>query len=246
MYSPGLANTLLPPAPLSFDPATFMLESLYRDDIGQPNGNTPSYTVLMGTTTGPMSGPITPRAFFTASQDVNDDNLGLWLHQNPAALIPQGSSGRIAYTVLATTDPFPAPQLTLSLNQPSFRPGQTLRMGLRARNIGPAFLADFYFGFLLPDGVTVLFVTSLSPLNGVLTRLDADPRTFQPLLVNVQLPQSLDITLPNFFAYTFAGGESAGTYAAFAFFTPPGAFRDGQLDPCDIIEINIQPLIFNP
>jgi hypothetical protein len=22
--------------------------------------------------------------------------------------------------------------------------------------------------------------------------------------------------------------------AAFAFFTPPGAFRDGQLDPCDI------------
>ena len=69
---------------------------------------------------------------------------------------------------------------------------------------------------LLPDGVNMLFVTSLSPLNGVVARLDADPRTFRPLLPNVQLAQSLDVTLTDFFVYTFTGGEPTGTYAAIA------------------------------
>jgi hypothetical protein len=94
--------------------------------------------------------------------------------------------------------------------------------------------------------VTVLFVTTLSPLNGVVTRLDADPRTFRPLLPNVQLPQSLDVTLTDFFVYTFAGGEPAGTYAAFTFFTPPGAFNDGRVDADDLQVIDARPFGFNP
>jgi hypothetical protein len=136
--------------------------------------------------------------------------------------------------------------LTLSLNQSAFRVGNTLRVGLRAQNLGVPVNADFYFGVLLPDGVTLLFVTSLSPLNGVLTRLDADPRTFRPLLPNVQLPQSLDVTLTDFFVYTFAGGEPAGTYAAFAFFTPPVAFNDGRVDAGDLLVIDVRPFDFNP
>ena len=136
--------------------------------------------------------------------------------------------------------------LTLSLNQSAFRVGNTLRVGLRAQNLGVPVNADFYFGVLLPDGVTLLFVTSLSPLNGVLTRLDADPRTFRPLLPNAQLPQSLDVTLTDFFVYTFAGGEPAGTYAAFAFFTPPVAFNDGRVDAGDLLVIDVRPFDFNP
>jgi hypothetical protein len=136
--------------------------------------------------------------------------------------------------------------LTLSLNQSAFRLGNTLRVVLRAQNPGVPVTADFYFGVLLPDGVTVLFVTSLSPQSGVFTRLDADPRTFRPLLPNVQLPQGLDVTFPDFFVYTFTGGETAGTYAAFAFFTPPGAFNDGRVDAGDLPVIDIRPFSFTP
>jgi DNA/RNA endonuclease G (NUC1) len=105
LYNPGSFNQLSPPTPSALDPSTGILDSLHTDDVGQPNGNTPSYRILMGTTTGPMSGPITPRAFLTPSQNVNDDNLGLWLHQQPLNVIPQGTSGSISYTVVATTDP---------------------------------------------------------------------------------------------------------------------------------------------
>jgi DNA/RNA endonuclease G (NUC1) len=101
-YNSDCFNQLCPPTPSALDG---ILESLHTDDAGQPNGNTPSYRILMGTTTGPVSGSITPRAFLTPSQDFNDDNLGLWLHQQPLNVIPQGTSGTISYTVLATTDP---------------------------------------------------------------------------------------------------------------------------------------------
>jgi hypothetical protein len=138
------------------------------------------------------------------------------------------------------------PTLTLSLNQRVFHLGDTLRVGLRAQNPGVPVTADFYFGVLLPDGVTVLFITSLSPLDGIVTRLDADPRTFRPLLANVQLRQGLDTTLMDFFVYTFGGGETAGTYAVFAFLTPPGAFNDGRVDPDDVPVIDVRPFNFSP
>jgi hypothetical protein len=140
----------------------------------------------------------------------------------------------------------PSLEITLSRNQTAFRTGDTLRVGFGARNPDPAFLADFYFGVLLPDGVTVLFVTSLAPLNGVLTRFDGDPRTFRPLLANVQLPQGLDTTLTDFFVYPFAGGEPPGTYTVFAALTPPGAFNDGRVDPGDLLVIDVRPFSFSP
>jgi hypothetical protein len=137
-------------------------------------------------------------------------------------------------------------ELTLRLNQTAFRPGETLRVALDARNPDPAFTTDVYVGMLLPDGVTVLFITSRSPLNGVVTRLDADARTFPPLLASVQLPQGLDITLLDFWVYPFTGGELAGSYAVFAFLTPPGAFTDGRMDPDDVVEIDVRPFVFSP
>jgi hypothetical protein len=99
---------------------------------------------------------------------------------------------------------------------------------------------------LLPDGVTILFVTSLSPLNGVVTRLDGDPRTFRPLLANVQFPQGLDVTLTDFFVYLSTGGEPLGTYTVFAVLTPPGAFNDGYVDSSDLLVIDARPFSFSP
>jgi hypothetical protein len=138
------------------------------------------------------------------------------------------------------------PRMSLSLNQTAFRTGDTLRVGLGVQNPDTAFTADFYFGVILPDGVTVLFVTSLSPFNGVVTRLDADPRTFRPLLANVQLAQGFDTTFKDFFAYLFAGGEPPGTYTVFAALTPPGAFNDGRMDPGDLLVIDTRPFSFSP
>ena len=152
----------------------------------------------------------------------------------------------LAKELLADTGWLTSPELTLIPNQSAFHSGDTLRVGLRTQNPGVAVTADFYFGVFLPDGVTVLFITSLSPLDATATRLDADPRTFRPLLANVQLPQGLDTTLADFLVYTFAGGETAGTYAVFALLTPPGAFSDGRVDPGDLPAIDVRPFSFSP
>jgi hypothetical protein len=105
---PASANTLLPATTTSLDPATPILDSLHTDDLGQPNGNTPSYRITTESTAGPVSGPLTPRGIFSASQDLNDDNFGLWVYQQPLSVIPKGATGTIRYTVVATTDPLSA------------------------------------------------------------------------------------------------------------------------------------------
>jgi hypothetical protein len=156
-------------------------------------------------------------------------------------------SGTVTVTWDALNESVPLPLVLLSLNQktilPTFRPRDTLRVGLRARNGGPALNADFYFGILLPNGA-LLFLTSLSPLNGVVP--NNDPRSYQPLLANIQLPRGFDATLNDFFSFTFAGNEPPGTYGVFAFFTPSGAFRDGLINAGDIFPIDLRPFRFNP
>jgi PKD domain len=108
-YAPELAGMLLPPSPVHLDPANPVFESLHTDDQGAPNGNTPSYRII-GLRTMGTAGPITPRAFFVATVDVNDDNLGAWLHQSPPqAILAAGTTGRIEYGIVATTDPLAAP-----------------------------------------------------------------------------------------------------------------------------------------
>jgi hypothetical protein len=139
-----------------------------------------------------------------------------------------------------------APLLTLSLNQTTFRPGDTLHVGLHEESPGLGFTADFYFGILLPDGVTLFFFTSLSPLNGVVTRVDANPQTFQPLIPNVLIPQGVNVTLNDVFVFTFSGSEPLGTYVLFALLTPPSAFTDGRVDAGDILVIDTTSFTTTP
>ena len=107
-YDPGMANLLLPIIPSSLDPEVRMFDSLHTDDVGRPNGNTPSYRITIDSTTGPMSGPITVRAFFNRSQNRTDDNLWLGACQQPPERIVKGATGSIHYTVIASTGPLPA------------------------------------------------------------------------------------------------------------------------------------------
>jgi hypothetical protein len=106
-YDPGLANVLLPATPSALDPEALMFDSLHTDDAGQPNGNTPSYRITIGPTEGPLSGPITVRAFFNGSQNPNDDSLGLWAFQQPPTRIEKGAAGSVNYTLVASTGPLP-------------------------------------------------------------------------------------------------------------------------------------------
>jgi len=108
-YSPPQANSLLPASPSPLAGGSRLVDSIHTDDVGQPNGNTPSYRFRVQRATGPLSGPLTPRAFFNDGQDLNDDNLGLWLYRRPADAIDVGAGGRIGFSVLASTDPLPSP-----------------------------------------------------------------------------------------------------------------------------------------
>jgi uncharacterized repeat protein (TIGR01451 family) len=100
--------------------------------------------------------------------------------------------------------------LTLTVNQPLLAPGDTLRVGLQARNTGQDFSANVYVGILLPDGVTAVFITSFAPLSTSVARLDADPRTFPTLYANTLIPQNLNAALNDVFVYTLAGNETPG------------------------------------
>ena len=104
-YDPALANLLLPVSPSPLDLAMPMFDSIHTDDVGQPNGNTPSYRIRINSTTGPMTGPIVVRAFFNSSPNLHNDNLGLWAFQRTPAFIKKGTTGDINYTVIATINP---------------------------------------------------------------------------------------------------------------------------------------------
>jgi hypothetical protein len=136
--------------------------------------------------------------------------------------------------------------LTLGLNQATVRPGDTLRVRLGIHTRGPTVTADASLGVLLPDGMTVLFVTSLAPLDGVVTRLDADPRTFAPLATAYDFPPGLEVTVEDYFVYAVTGDESPGSYAIFTLLTPPGAFADGQVDAGDLRALTLQPFTISP
>jgi len=101
-YTPALANLLLPVNLCPLNSKKRRFDSLHTDNVGKPNGNTPSYNITVDSTSGPLSGPITVRAFFNGSQNLNHDNLGLWAFQHPPEVIEKGAKGSIDYTVIAS------------------------------------------------------------------------------------------------------------------------------------------------
>jgi hypothetical protein len=88
----------------------------------------------------------------------------------------QRPSGALLIADIAFALEFSPGTLTLGLNQAMLRAGETLRVRLGIHHQGPSVTTDVYLGILLPDGVTAFFVTSLAPLDGVVTLLDTDPR----------------------------------------------------------------------
>lgn len=127
------------------------------------------------------------------------------------------------------------PTLTVGASQAIYRAGETLRVSLAAQNPGPAVAIDFALGVRLPDGQTVVFLSSLSPLSGVATTLSADARTFPLLARGAVLPAGFATSLDSVFAYAFTGAEPPGQYQLLAILIRAGAFTDGAIDPGDVL-----------
>jgi hypothetical protein len=138
--------------------------------------------------------------------------------------------------------PMLPPALTLSLNQSRFVAGETVRVALRVQQPGPTVTGDFYFGALLPDGQTALFISNEG---WVQARLD-DPHVFRPLAKQAVLSQGLDLAFDPFFAYTFQGAEASGVYTIFAVVTPQDAFDDNRIDAGDLLALELKSLRFSP
>ena len=109
----------------------------------------------------------------------------------------------------------------LDLNETDFGPGDTLRARLRVTNGGPARGIDFYLGLLAPDGITVSFITSLSPLARVTVKT-SEPERFQPLVRNADMQQGLDFTMPDALVFSFPPDFLEGQSLLFAGITAVG------------------------
>ncbi len=95
------------------------LDARHRDDASW-QGNTPNVRIALDVL--PEDRTITPQGWIAATGDPNDDNVGLWLHDDGQASVAWslGESDRIDYWLLATDDP-PEPWSDLGL-----RPGSVL------------------------------------------------------------------------------------------------------------------------
>jgi hypothetical protein len=91
---------------------------------------------------------------------------------------------------------------------------------------------------ILPDGNTILLLTQLNPIAGVIASLIGNPALFPAVNALVQPTQG--------FTYTFTGFEAPGTYHVIAALVQPGSFADGRIDEGDIVELAWEAFRFSP
>jgi hypothetical protein len=102
------------------------------------------------------------------------------------------------------------PALSITLNQAQFVTGETVRVTLHVQQPGPTFTGDFYFGAILPDGQTALFISN----EGWIQALLDNPRAFRPLAKHAVLSQGLDLTFDPFFATPSKAGKRLASTAS--------------------------------
>jgi len=114
--------------------------------------------------------------------------------------------------------------VALELNETDFGPGDTIRAGLWVTNGAPTRRIDFYLGYLAPDGITVSFITSLSPLTFV-TATRSETERFQPLVRNAEMQQGLDFMRPDAVVAMLPPNFPEGDSVAFAAITAAGTLE---------------------
>ena len=135
------------------------------------------------------------------------------------------------------------PSLKLFTNQAVFGAGSTLEVTIGVQHAGAPAVVDLLFGAILPDGDTVAFFEGpgLSPAFGRLSQIASIRPTYPAVPINAGLTMT-----PDFFRYTFTGGEPLGQYQLFFAATPPNALRDGRIDAGDLIALQLAPIRLAP
>jgi hypothetical protein len=170
--------------------------------------------------------------FVTGEATVKQTWAYRWASGAPAPSSPRATAP--ASTPVSTA-------VLLASNGTTFTSGDTVRIGVNVTNAGAALEANFYFGVIHPDGVSVSFVTGLEPVSAVATRLDSNPQSFPALIHRLPLAQGLNVRVDDYFTHTLSI-EPAGTYTFFAFLAPPQVFANGILDPRQFYAIDTKQI----
>jgi hypothetical protein len=144
----------------------------------------------------------------------------------------------VSETIARLVRPAGGTFVALELNETDFRPGDALQAAVRVTHGAPTRGIDFYLGLLLPDGVTVFFVTSLDPIGGVTAGIN-EPERFQPLVRNAEIQQGVDVTIPNALVATLPPNFPEGDSLLFAAITEPGTLN--LLAPVATAEVTFEP-----
>src|SRR5262249_2770744 len=134
----------------------------------------------------------------------------------------------------------PPPGLRLAVNQPTFATGETLTTSVTLtdpRFPGPI---DLYLGFMLPDGHTLAFITSVG---GFVLGDRADFGSFRTLATGVSLTAPPAGIVPSF-SYRWTGAEPRGTYQFALLAVKAGALADGVLTADEVVTLVTAPFSF--
>jgi hypothetical protein len=161
---------------------------------------------------------------------------------DPSGLLIDPSSGQARTDGGGPT----GPSLAVTVNQTSFRTGETLRVALTAGNPGAPVAVDLYVLGQLPDGVSAVFLASLASPVFAPALLSADPRSFAAAARGVTLPQGFQTALDPIFTYTFTGAEPPGQYVVTVALTAAGALADGVVEAGDVLVLVTAQFTFVP
>jgi metallopeptidase family M12-like protein len=182
--------------------------------------------------------------FSTPGKTFNGRTLGNALTADSARTLSE-----TANTVAGFRQPVASPlTLATAVNQPAFAVGETLVASVSVSHPGAvAGNADFYAGFLLPDGRAVFFTSlTMTPTSGYAFGTIANFGSYRPLATGVPLGAPFAVNVPTFLAYARAAGDPTGGLVFFVLVLKSGALADGVLAADEVLAASLTPFTFPP
>lgn len=132
----------------------------------------------------------------------------------------------------------PTAEVLLSGNQ--FHGGEPFSAGFTVQNPPDGAAAEVHFGILLPDGQTIFRITATGALVGPVPGLaDMVPLEAAPPGFSHSTHSLFSVTIPT-------AGIPLGRYLFFSALVSQGTLLDNQLNPGDIVALDVKPLTYTP